>query len=415
MTYVEFYDKTSIENICSILTDIPERVVFVGEHKNKMEKSIRYYKKVFSKRGHEIEFLSKAVSKWDLEQVVQVLTEILNLYEDCVFGITGGDEIALLALGIIYERNREKKIQIHRVGIRNNRIYDCDKDGNTIYKKIPSLSIEENIRIYGGDIAYGTITEENTYLWNVTAEFSKDIEVIWDICKENVRKWNIQAGVFETIGKVGINDEAGLQISASMTAIENYYRNHTGSYRMDKGIVEKLCEAGLITVFHENETQVVISYKDLQVKKCLTKAGQSLEMKVFLTAKHLTDAEGKSIYNDVLNGVVIDWDGEFQEEEDPDTKNEIDVMLMHGMIPVFISCKNGLVTVEELYKLNTVAERFGGMYSKKVLIATSLSRLKDSEEYFKQRARDMNIRIVENIQDMDDHELAKNMSRLWEN
>ena len=43
-----------------------------------------------------------------------------------------------------------------------------------------------------------------------------------------------------------------------------------------------------------------------------------------------------------------------------ETKNEIDVMLMRGVVPVFVSCKNGAVKMDELYKLDTVAQRFGG-------------------------------------------------------
>ena len=41
----------------------------------------------------------------------------------------------------------------------------------------------------------------------------------------------------------------------------------------------------------------------------------------------------------------------------PEMVNEIDVMMMHGMQPVFISCKNGSVETEELYKLLKTARR----------------------------------------------------------
>ena len=171
MTYIEFFTKTSIENICSCLTEAPDRVIFIGDSSKAMKRCIRNFQKIFSKRGVNIEFLFKTVSKWNLSQMEQVLEEIIATYEDCVFGITGGDEIALFALGMVYERNRDKQIQIHRMGIRNNKIYDCDKDGNTIYEAVPQLSVEENIIIYGGDVAYGDIDEENTYRWNLTKQF----------------------------------------------------------------------------------------------------------------------------------------------------------------------------------------------------------------------------------------------------
>ena len=31
----------------------------------------------------------------------------------------------------------DKNIQVHKINLLNNTIYDCDKDGTTIYKKTP--------------------------------------------------------------------------------------------------------------------------------------------------------------------------------------------------------------------------------------------------------------------------------------
>lgn len=108
---------------------------------------------------------------------------------------------------------------------------------------------------------------------------------------------------------------------------------------------------------------MTITYKNEQVKKCLNQAGQALEMKVYVTANGLIDADG---------------------------------------VPVFISCKNGIVTADELYKLSTVAERFGGQYSKKVLVVTALESLGEAGNYLRQRTKDMNIRLIEDIRDLDD-------------
>lgn len=410
MTYVELFDKTSIENICSILMDVPERVVFVGDNKKKINRWIEYYKKVFTKRGHQIEFVCKAVSKWDVDQVVTVFTEIVNTYEDCVFGVTGGDEMALLALGIVYERYRDKNIQVHRVGIRNNRIHDCDKDGNTIFKELPKLSVEENIRIYGGDIA-----EINQWDFEDGTGFAEDIRKMWSVCSDNPKSWNIQMGVLENLEAIGTVYNQGLGISCEMDAIQEYYKKQKGSYSINKNLLERLCEEGLLTEVEETRDEVKISYKNQQVKKCLTEAGMALETRVFLAAKELQDKEGQPIYNDVVNGVLIDWDGELHEQEDDsyDTTNEIDVLMMHNMIPVFVSCKNGNVDMNELYKLNTVAERFGGKYAKKVLVATNLSCIGRTEEYLKQRAEDMNIKILDDVQTMTEEELKDKLSKLW--
>jgi hypothetical protein len=44
-----------------------------------------------------------------------------------------------------------------------------------------------------------------------------------------------------------------------------------------------------------------------------------------------------------------------------------------------------------------VAERFGGKYARKVLVATALDSLGETGKYIRQRAQDMNIRVVENL------------------
>ena len=417
MTFIEFFDEIALKNLCACLTYAPERIIFVGDNSKKMKKYIARYEKVFADRGCNIEFLYKTVSKSNLDDVLNLLTEILETYDDCAFGITGGDEIFTFALGMVFAKNPDKNIQIHKFNIMNNTVYDCDKDGTTIYKYLPELSVEENIRIYGGDIVYGDIDENKTYLWDLNGDFVNDINLIWSICKSNTRDWNILIsvfGVFEFLGEV--SDEQTLTTKVSKTDLEAYYSRHNFKYKIPEKILDYLIKERLLTSFVDGDEIITVSYKNEQVKKCLTRAGQALEMKIYITVKNVLDADGNLIYNDAVNGVVIDWDGKFHDEalkNEYDTENEIDILLMRNIIPIFISCKNGKVTADELYKLNTVAERFGGPYSKKVLVATAISNLGESGKYLRQRAEDMRIKILEDIQNMDDNELECAIKNLW--
>ena len=418
MTYIEFFDKTSSKNVSACLTYVPDRVIYIGDNAKIMKKHIAKYERVFSDRGYNIQFFYRTVSKSNLDKAVQMLDELVEKYDDCVFDITGGDEMLNLALGVVYAKHPDKNIQIHKFNLKNNVIYDCDKDGNTIYKNPPMLSVEENIRIYGGDVVYGDINESNTYLWDLNEEFVNDINTMWSVCKGSTKEWNIAISIFNVVEYVGsVVNQKTLTTVASKAALEEYLIRHKAKYKVPKDIIELLLKHNLLTAFDDSDDDsITISYKNEQVKKCLTKAGQALEMKMYITAKNLVDEEGKPVYNDAMNGVVIDWDGEFHDEtieDEYDTENEIDVLLMHDVVPVFVSCKNGIVTADELYKLNTVAERFGGEYSKKVLIATSIQSLGEAGEYLRQRAEDMNIRILEDVQNLDDAELERKLKSLW--
>ena len=120
------------------------------------------------------------------------------------------------------------------------------------------------------------------------------------------------------------------------------------------------------------------------------------------------------MFDDAVNGVYIDWDSELHEpsDNDKDTENEIDVVLMQGLVPVFISCKNGSVDDTELYKLNTVADRFGGPYVKKVLVSSYFGKNnEDAHTHFVQRAKDMDIELIENVHTLSDEAFAKEMKK----
>lgn len=417
MTYIEFFDKTPTENICACLSYAPERVIFIGNDGKLMRKHVAYYQRVFADRNEFFQFEIKTVPRNNLDDAVQLLSELVETYDDCVFDITGGEEILNLALGIVYARYPEKQIQIHRFNLRNNTIADCDKDGVTIYREPPMLSVEENIRIHGGDVLYGGISDIKTYRWELSEEFIADVNRMWEICRENTRFWNVQINMFEAIENLGGQTENGLTTVVRWPALDQHLAQRNGKYRRNDRIIDALLRQGLLTWYwDESDDHVTISYKNAQVKKCLTKAGLILELKVYLTARQLKDDKGCPVYNDCLNGVVIDWDG-VSDNESPegrfDTSNEIDVMLMHGTVPVFISCKNGVVNSEELYKLSTVAERFGGPYAKKVLVASALEQLGPAAEHLRQRAEDMHIRIIDGIQEMDEAKLEKTLKYLW--
>lgn len=417
MTYIEFFDRTATENICACLTHTPDRVIFIGEDEELMKKHIEYYERVFSQRDEEIEFSYRTITGNDIDSAERMITAIVKVYDDCVFDITGGREMFILALGVVCANNPDRNIQIHGFNLEESVVYDCDKDGKTVYKEMPELTIEENVRIYGGDVAYGEIGEAKTYEWKMDSEFQADIETIWSICKGNVKFWNALIGTFNAIETVGnVKSEDSLTTEARKSAVESYLERERLQYKISNKVIKSFLENRLLMHFDVRGEIITVTYKNQQIKRCLTIAGQALEMKIYKTARNLRDDDGVRVYNDAMNGVVIDWDGKFHDEtieDEYDTENEIDILLMHGVIPVFVSCKNGRVTVEELYKLNTVAERFGRRYSKKVLIATSILRLGESGKYLRQRAKDMNIKIIENVQDMDDVQLENELKELW--
>ncbi len=403
MTVIEFFDRESaVENIASTLVCEPEKVVFIGCNAKRMKRSIENYKAVVDARGINIDFSYISVSRNNLEAIISAIEKVVSENANCRIDISGGDELFLVAVGTVLEKYKDK-VEIHRFDINNNTVRDCDSDGCVLKTAPINLGIDENIRIYGGRVIYNEEKANSTYKWNFTDEFKSDIKAMWDICRKDVRMWNARTNVIAKYCNRYL-DEASLHLSVKSDEMnDEQYIPKDFFLALEKCGVIKNLEVG---------SRLAFDFKNKDIVKCLTKAGQLLELIIAVTAMELND-DGNSLYNGVETGVYIDWDGVVSTDSRVDVENEMDVILMKGMIPVFVSCKNGAVDSDELYKLAVVSERFGGKYVRKVLATTQLDEMGYKAEYIRARAKDMGIRVVEDLDAMSEKELCDTVAKFW--
>ncbi len=418
MTFFEFFDKETFDNICAIFAHQPQKVIYFGADEALMLDYIKRYEKIFHDRGADTEFSHVVVLKNDLkdriEKIKSAVENCINADEEFAFDLTGGDDLSLVAIGAVYQEYRGL-IQMHRFDLRENTISDCDADGKLIGEIFaPDLSVTEDIHAFGGDVIYETEEREGTIRWRMTPSLYDDIDAMWDILtslykKSSVAVWNDQISEFEAVCACAGSD-GGLCFTADRARVDEWAKNNDKHVRHSNDLLKQLKERGLITDYWRNDENISVTFKNEAVKRCLTKEGNALEMKVYSVAAKAVSPDGRPTYNEVMQGVQIDWNG--RTDDDPyGATNEIDVMMMRGMIPVFVSCKNGRVGMDELYKLNSVANRFGGKYTKKVLVATRLSELESRDDgddpyrtsgefirYFRMRAKEMGIQLIEPMQ-----------------
>lgn len=411
MTLIEFYDQNDIENICACLTYCPERMYLIGHSAEELAYVKPRYEKILAGWNIEVDIQCKAIRRTSLRNTLEFLEQLLREHDDCVFGLTGGEDLYLTAVGILKGQDTEHKIRLHRFNIDEGKVMEfSDQYGVEQILPLPEIGVQENVRIYGGDLVLGDVTRDATYDWDVTDQLRDAVKDMWNICIENPKDWNTQLTVFAEVLRRGRFTDGGLTVSYSIRRLQN----EKCGYRFDQKIIGDLLAAGLLTACYEEDGQLIISFRDLQIRRCLSKAGQILELRVYLNATDLKEKD-EYIYGDIINGAFIDWDGVQHNERMEriyDTENEIDVLLMRGMLPVFISCKNGNVTPEELYKLHSVAQRFGGKYARMVLVVTRLDQ-DDSGNQLRQRAADMDIRIIEDVQHLNDAQLSEQLSKCW--
>lgn len=394
MTIVEFFDRSPIMNILSSLTDAPDKIIFLGND-GAMNRYEPIYRSFFAQRGLNIQLEYRSICGLELEGIVELLTQIVQAEPDCVFDLTGGKDLALVAMGIVYERFRDKNVRLQSIQVPCSQVCSC-VDSKQLRQSCPSLSVKESIQLHGG-----LVRGDGTPDWVLTEAFIADVHAIWAICRQDPKGWNSRMNVLSSAvsKKTWATDlEVELSLSKLRARAKQVKENVTNIGRL----LSQLYDAGLIENYSEWGDEITYRYKDVQVKKCLEKAGTALEMEVMVTARELTQ-DGKPWYNDAMSGVAIDWDGRFHSmnDEDKDTENEIDVLLMKGVIPVYISCKNGQVEEVELYKLDAVARRFGGPVAKKALITSRLNMGESSLAHYRQRAKDMGIKLIENACDLE--------------
>ena len=204
MTYVEFFEKDAMDNIAACLSSPPERVIFVGDSRKLMEKHAQRYRAVMAGRGFGVEFICKSVNKNKMSEAVKALSQIVEQYDDCVFDITGGADVYLVALGMVFEKYGHDRVKINRFNIANNTVQDCDMDGQVTFETpARDITVEECVRLYGGTVVYSAIKDYATYIWQWSDEFRRDIDAMWEISCENVYYWNTQVGVLVEAEAVG--------------------------------------------------------------------------------------------------------------------------------------------------------------------------------------------------------------------
>lgn len=393
MTLIECYTDSHIDNIAACLRLKPENVVFIGDPEE-MEQPLDRYRRLLQQRQIPTLVTALDIRGMDFADICHLLRDQIREEEECVIDLTGGDEAVIMAVGALLvglEPQQRRNIRVEKYDPRSDAIYDCIHDNRKVCDNNVTLTVEEIIALHGGGI------HPNSYQPPENCSRT-DLQPLWDIVSDDPWTWNQSISA--------LNEFEGYADSREQVFLLPYHlggiKNFTQKEDLVRTLLEKLLQRGIIDG-RISARALEYSFASPLLRFCTLKAGNVLEVKTLLEGRDLRK-DGSSFFQDCRMGVSIDWDGVPHQPEDQisDTRNEIDVILVHGTTPLFISCKNGNINEEELYKLHTVATRFGGPYAKKMLIATELNRKSPAgSRSFIQRAIDMNICLVTDAAQLD--------------
>ena len=437
MTLIEFFDKVPTDNIIAALALKPRHIVYLGTDREKISSLLPHIRRILTARGLKTALTMRISARDDLPGILETLKNVLAKEEEFVFDFTGGDDTALVALGMIF-RMADRKAGVFRMGCESRKgvLYKIPLQGGT-FEAIPfdgtlppdpvHLTLQENIQLYRGQVREEMVGTNTRAGHPFTADIYKELNRMWKLCQSDCSFWNSQVGKLGGALRPLPEDRTVYTLSGNMRGLEDSF-------------LASLTDGGFLRMDQQRGSGLwYCSFPDPYVRDCLTKAGTLLEYKTYMTALYWPDSGCPSPYTDGGAGVVIDWEEvpargtqqkgssknrTYEKKKTPQpviTRNEIDTLLMRGVVPVFISCKNGEVDTDELYKLSTVAGRFGSRYAKRALAVTSYFDKDDRNyagdgtvNYMRSRAKDMHITLLENVHRMSDREFAEALHSLSE-
>ncbi|MDO4563384.1 MAG: hypothetical protein Q4C12_06070 [Clostridia bacterium] len=401
MTLVELFDICQIENIITGLKFLPDKIIFVG-YKTVMTKKRQSDLRRFAKlRGMRTVMEYEVVSRYDYGDIFRKLQEIVDSNTDCIFDLTGGKELVLVAMG---EISAMRSVPMLQVNIRTGEVTAVKNCGKLPPQHRAVMSIAETVALNGGAVIDN---DTQSAYRRMDGEFKRDIENLWEICRKNCGLWNRQSNLFGSFERFGSIDE-NFTVRVNLT----HYKALKNEAAPDTGIIKSLLKFGLLCDYSLKDGRLSFRYKNRRVRNCMVKAGNILEAYIYILALEIAE-ETPGFYDEIAMGVLVDWDGLFKGGGmlSGDTTNEIDIMIMRNAIPFFISCKNGEIKKEALYELDTIANKFGGEYSRRFVFATYVSSDTESRKYILQRAKDMKIEVIEDLHRMEKNEIVAAMRK----
>lgn len=383
MTLIECFDSSPIENVVAALRLQPQKIVFVGSE-NTMSAEIQKYEEIFKRRNY-----SPSIYFYNLEENEHI-TNILHKYieedDKCILDLTGGDEETIFSIATFIaelDDSLRKKVSVQRFDF-NYYAVDCDDDDKFFIGSRANITVSELIELHGGTVTQSDISSDES----CTLE---NINKLWFEIKKSPLEWNNMITVLTKIEKNFDSDT--IQIPTV-----DFYEYTERERRLFNKILKILENSNFVTL-HSTNTLIKYSYKSPFFHYCIKKQGNVLELKFLLEARNHKN-NSFPFFNDCQMSVTINWDNII--DGAPITQNEIDVMLMKDVTPVFVSCKNGSIDDKELYKLCDVARRFGGEHVVMLLVTSG----EVQSPAFIERAKDMGIHLYRNVSKFNTQEWA---------
>jgi hypothetical protein len=171
-----------------------------------------------------------------------------------------------------------------------------------------------------------------------------------------------------------------LEVSGPLT-------EHTGNgnVTVEQSLFTALAQSKLILDLGITEDSIRFRFPDETVRFWLRDVGAVLELQLWRACK------AAGCFDDVVLSAIVNWqNGSIRSDS---VTNEIDVMAIQGITPLFISCKTSEIRTEALNELAVLRDRFGGRGSRAMIVTSAPASR--NRALMRMRAAELNIEVVE--------------------
>lgn len=307
------------------------------------------------------------VSLLDALKTEKVLREILDAHDDCAIDISGGTDAALFAAGAC-----SGEVGVFTYSRKKNTFYEIK---NAPYaRNLPctvKLDVGSCLMMAGGYLLPGRA--DNAEL---PGRFD-EIDRLFRVYTRFRREWNGQITYIQRITSSG----------PEKLEAEGNLREKSGgrTLRADPALFRALEKEGLILDLSIDGERIRFRFPDETVRFWLRDVGAVLELHVFRACYEA------GCFDDVVLSAVVNWQaGKLRSDS---VSNEIDVMAVQGIRPVFISCKACEVHTEALNELAVLRDRFGGKNARAMLVTSGMTARTRAST--RMRAAKLGIELIE--------------------
>lgn len=311
-------------------------------------------------------------------RVADSLRRVIAEYgeENCAVGLIGGSEALLVAAGICLAEFPGLRAVMMR-SARPEIIWGSGKLPDTPEELNADLSVRDLISLSAGEMLHCGHAD-----WRTIDEGTLSlIPAIFDIYRRNREAWPSFTAYLQRLS----NSRYRIRDEVLGGPLEFTTQPLTGrKVRLNPEIVQELRDIGVITDCRLSAVTGRLAFANPRLIDYLCDTGSWLELFVF------TVLRGSGLFSDIEINPVVSWDND---GDDEDTVNEVDLIAVRGIMPLFISCKSGVPDAHAVNEIWTVRNRFGNGLAKAVLV-TACDIQRDAQAVGK-RADEYGVAVID--------------------